>query len=92
MHDDTVRVKDAFTVVSGALSQAARGTVALENPQVAMSYADSVTVGGGAASSSSSPTCAATATAGRRTERYAEAIEQAAQLASWEDEGGTTSS
>lgn len=91
MRDDTVRIEEAFTVVSGALSQAVRGTVALENPPVAMPYADLVPVGGGAASSSS-PTCAATATARCRTERYGEAIQQAAQLASWEDEGGTTSS
>lgn len=91
MYDDTVRVEDAFTVVSGAPSQTARGTVALENPPLAMPHADSVTVGGGAGSSFS-PTCTATATAPRRTQRHGEAIQQAAQLASWEDEGGTTSS
>ena len=61
MHDDALRVEDAFTVVSGAPSQAARAT-------------------------------AATAAARSRTDHYGEAIQQAAQLASWEDEGGTTSS
>lgn len=91
MHDDTVRVENAFAVASGALPQSARGTVPLENPPAAMPYADLATLGG-AAASSSSPTCAATATGRCRTDRYGEAIQQAAQLASWEDEGGTTSS
>jgi hypothetical protein len=59
MHEDTVRVDDTFAVASGALPEAARDTVALENPPPA--------------------------------DRDEEAIQQAAQLASWEDEGGTTS-
>ena len=68
MHDDTVRVDDAFAaVVFGALPEAPRGTVALEDPPVA----------------------ATAAPAYGRTDRCGEAIEQAAQLASWEDEGGT---
>lgn len=89
MHDDTVRVDDAF----GVPLKAARGTDALENPPAAaadMPYADLVTLGGSAASSSS-PSCAATASARCRTDPYGETIDQEAQLASWEDEGGPAS-
>jgi len=39
-----------------------------------------------------SPAHAATATAPCRTNRDGEATQQAARLATWEDEGGTTSS
>jgi len=49
-----------------------------------------VTLRGGAPSSSS-PTPAARATAGYRMDRRGEALQQAAQLANWEDEGGTIS-
>lgn len=93
MHDD-LRAGDAFAVAPGALPQAAGGAGALANPATAwavMPHADSVSAGGGAASSSS-PTCAAITIAGYRNGRYGEAIQQAAQLANWEDEGGTTSS
>lgn len=93
MHDDTVSVDDASAVAFGVLLKATHSTVALANPPAAaaaMPYADLVTLGGGA-TSSSSPSCATTATARCRTDRHGEAIEQAAQLASWEDEGGTAS-
>ena len=93
MHDDTVRIDDASAVAFGVIPKATHGTVALENPPaaaVSMPYAGLATLGGGA-TSSSSPSCATTATARCRTDRDGEAIEQAAQLANWEDEGGTAS-
>src|ERR1700740_1376677 len=90
MHNDTVRVDDGFAVASGVLPRAA----CLERPPAASAarpHAHPGALGSGAASSSS-PTCAATATAHCRTDRDAESIEQAAQMASWEDEGGAISS
>jgi hypothetical protein len=88
------RVDDAFAVAPRGLPQAACGAIALENlpaDPAAMPHAGLMTLRGGAASSSL-PAQAATATARCRADRYGEAIQQAAQLASWEDEGGTTSS
>jgi hypothetical protein len=87
-------VDDAFAGTSRGLPQAACGAVALENlpaAPAAMPHADSMSVSEGEASLSS-PAHAVTAAAGCRTDRDAEAIRQAARLANWEDEGGTTSS
>src|SRR6059058_2242331 len=53
-----------------------------------MLHAGLVSLRGGAAS----PAHAATATAPCRTDRDGEATQQGARLATWEDEGGTTSS
>jgi hypothetical protein len=86
-------VDDAFAMAPRGLPQAACGAVALDNlpaDPAAMPHAGLVTLRGDAASSSS-PAHAAAATARCRADRYGEAIQQAAQLASWEDEGGTTS-
>jgi hypothetical protein len=98
MHDDTVttswRRLTAFAGTSSALPQTTCGAVALENLPVApaaIPHAGLVSLTEGAASSSS-PAHAATATAGCRTDRDGEAIQQTARLATWEDEGGTTSS
>jgi uncharacterized protein YjbJ (UPF0337 family) len=85
------RVNAAFAVASRALPQAARGAVALESSPTAMPHAGLVTLRGRAASSSSTAQVA-TATARYRTQRSGEAIQQAAQLASWESDGGTPSS
>jgi len=108
MHDDTVttswkrltdqakglpskRVNAAFAGAYTAVPQATRGAVTLENSPTAMPLAGLVTLRGAAASSSSTAHVA-TATAGYRTQRSGQAIEQAAQLAGWESEGGTSSS
>jgi hypothetical protein len=107
MHDDTVttswrRLTDklrglrsesvdyAFAGTSRALPQGAYA-VALENlpaAPAAMPHAGLVSLRGGAAS----PANAATATAPCRTDRDGEATQQAARLATWEDEGGATPS
>jgi len=89
MPDDMATVNDASAVACMALHQA-RGAVAPANRPTAVPHADSVTLGEGAAASCW-PTEPATAPARCRTDRHAEAIQQATQLASWEDEGGTTS-
>lgn len=84
---------DALAVAPRGVPQAASGAVALDNlpaDPAAMPHAGLLTLRGGA--SSSSPAHAATATVRCRADRYGEAIQQATQLASWEDEGGTTSS
>ncbi len=84
-------VDDAFAGKSRALPKAACGAVALENlpaAAAAMPHAGSVSLRASAAS----PAHAVTATAPRRTNCDGEATQQAARLATWEDEGGTTSS
>jgi len=53
------------------------------------SHAESLSLENDAASSSS-PTHAETAAADCRADRNGEAMRQAARLATWEDEGGTT--
>lgn len=80
MHGDTV-----------SMGEAARAAAGLESASVATSHAVLETLAAGAASAFSS-TGARTETGNRRCDRYGEASQQAAQLASWEDEGGTTSS
>lgn len=81
---------------AAALRQPRSGAGALgELPAAAaaMLHADSMNLEVAAASApSSSPAHAPTAAAGCRTDRQAEAIRQAAPLATWEDEGGKTAS
>ena len=107
MHDDTVTtswrrltdkvkglwsdgVDDAFAGTSRALPQTTCAASRLNRPAApaAMPHAGLVSLRGGAAS----PAHAATATAPCRTDRDGEATQQRARLATWEDEGGTTSS
>jgi hypothetical protein len=94
MPDDAVttswkRLKDKVKETSrAALRRSMTSTVALEKLPVAMSHADSMK----GAAPSSPPAHAETATAGCRVDRDGEAIRHAAPLATWEDEGGTTSS
>jgi hypothetical protein len=94
MPDDTVttswkrltdKVKETSTA---ALRPTTTSTVALEKLAVATSHADSMK----GAAPSSPPAHAETAVAGGHADRDGEAIRQAAPLATWEDEGGTTSS
>jgi len=86
-------VDDPFAATPWARPQTPRGAVAVENlpgppSPVPSPGLASLTEG---AASSSWPAHTATATAGCRTDRDGEAIRQAARLATWEDEGGTTS-
>jgi hypothetical protein len=93
MPDDTVttswkRLTDKVKTpcdesVGGSFADTSRTTVR----QTA--HADSLGLENDAASSSS-PTHAQTAAAGCRADRNGEAMRQAARLATWEDEGGTT--
>ncbi len=106
MHDDTVTtswrrltdkvkglwsdgVGDAFAGTSRALPQTTCAASHLNRPAApaAMPHAGLVSLRGGA-----SPAHAPTATAPCRTDRDREATQQGARLATWEDEGGTTSS
>jgi hypothetical protein len=96
MHDDSVtttwkRLTDKVKRAWGE-GVADAAAVALERLPAApaIPHADSMSLEEGAGSSSS-PAHAATAAAGCRTDRDAEAIQQAAPLATWEDEGGMTS-
>jgi len=87
-------VDDAFEGTSRRLPQAACGTVPVENlpaAPAAMPHAGSMSLSEGEPSLSSAAH-AVTAAAACRTDRDGEAIQQAARLATWEDEGGTTSS
>jgi hypothetical protein len=87
----SVSVDDPFAATPWARPQTTRGAVAVENLPAAppaVPHPGSVSLGEGAASS---PAHAATATAFGHTDRAGEAIRQAARLATWEDEGGTTS-
>jgi len=87
-------VDDPFAAPPWARPQTARDAVALENLPAApppVPHRGLVSLREGAASSLR-PAHAAAATAGCRSDRDGEAIRQAARrLATWEDEGGTTS-
>jgi uncharacterized protein YjbJ (UPF0337 family) len=86
MHDDTVTTswKRLTDQAKGSPSKRVNAAFA-----VASTAAPQATRGAVALESSA---IVATATAGYRTQRSGQAIEQAAQVASWESEGGTTSS
>lgn len=92
MHDDTVttswrRLTDKVKGLrSDGVDDAFAGTSRAAPAD--MLHAGLVSLRGGAAS----PAHAATATAPCRTDRDGEATQQGARLATWEDEGGTTSS
>ena len=83
-------VDDAFAGTPRALPQATCAASRLNRPAApaAIPHAGLVSLRGGAAS----PAHVATATAPCRTDRDGEATQQGARLATWEDEGGTTSS
>jgi predicted component of type VI protein secretion system len=88
-----ISADEPFAATPWALPQTTRGAVAVENlagARAAIPHTGLVSLGEVAASSPS-PAHAATATAGGRTDRDGEAIRQSARLATWEDEGGTTS-
>jgi hypothetical protein len=90
----SISVDEPFAPTPWALPQTTRCAVAVENlagARTAMPHPGLVSLGEVAASSFS-PAHGATATAGGRTDRDGEAIRQSARLATWEDEGGTTSS
>jgi hypothetical protein len=89
MRDDTVttswkRLTDKVKSLQGASAD-------VPPAPTAMPHADSMSLGEGAPSSSS-PAHATAAAPGCRTDRDREAIRQAARLATWEGEGGTSSS
>ena len=99
VHEDTVMPDDTVTTswkrltdkVKTACGESVHGSLA-ETSGTALrqrSHADSSGIESDAASSSS-PTHAEPAAAGRPRDRNGEAVRQAAGLATWEDEGGTT--
>jgi hypothetical protein len=81
----TDRVKETSRA---AVRRTTTSAVALEKLAVAMFHADSMK----GAAPSSPPAHAESATAGDRADRDGEAIRHATPLATWEDEGGATSS